>query len=121
MPPPTPPRWQRTLGGRQWPWSSTSGALQSLAPDLARSFDDELELALLIIPGQWVAHQRGCKAALRAQRQLFQWHVARGLVDAAQQLVLRFQLCGFGRDQTKHHNLAARHEAQRLEATGPLA
>src|SRR6266536_5556545 len=88
------------------------------APDLLGGLDDAAELGDLLVVGEQVALDRGGEAALRRQAELLQGHEAAGLVDAPLQLVLGFELAALGGDQAEHHQLALRHEAERLEAAG---
>jgi hypothetical protein len=55
------------------------------------------------------------EAALRRQAELLQRRVLRGLVDAALEVVLVFQLAELGGHQAQHHGLAGLEETQRAE------
>src|SRR6202020_2183861 len=95
-----------------------AGAPAGSSPHLASHRDHEIELAAFIVDRDEVAEGAGCEAALRAERQLLERRVARGLVDAAQQVVAGFQLGDFGGDQAEDHRRPWRDEAERLEAAG---
>src|SRR2546430_3624976 len=56
------------------------------SPDPLGGFDHALELAPLFVLRQLVAVMRAGEAALRRQAQVFERHVARGVVDLAFQL-----------------------------------
>src|SRR2546428_10804651 len=88
------------------------------APDLARHLHDAGELPGLIVDGDRVADVVAREAALRAEAELIERHVAAGLIDAAAQLVRRLQLRGLGRDETEHDGLGLRHQAQRPAGAG---
>src|SRR5581483_7138510 len=96
----------------QWP---------SLAPDLASDLCNQLQLAALVVRTEQVAFGHRREPALWTDRELLGRHVLRGLVDAPQQVVFSLELALLGGDQPQHDSLAARHEAQRLEAAGSLA
>src|SRR5687767_6229971 len=89
-----------------------------LTPDFAGDPYSQLELALLVVLGQLVAHLARREAALRREAQVLERHVLGSLVDAPLQLVLVFQARRLGGNQPQDHVLALRHEAQRLEAAG---
>src|SRR5215471_1109727 len=59
-----------------------NSARVSSAPHLAGSLHHQLQLAPLVIPAEWIAHQRGGKAALRTERKILDRHIARRLVDS---------------------------------------
>src|SRR5260370_11731427 len=89
----------------------------SLAPHLARHLDDEAELGFLFLDRQRVAVDGRGEAALRAEAELLERHVAGRLLDAALQFVLGFERRPLGRDETEHHLLRPlRHKAQRRKA-----
>ena len=67
-----------------------------------RNLDDALELAPLVVLRQRVAVVRAREAALRRQAQALERDELRGLVDAALQGVLGFELAELGRDQAEH-------------------
>ena len=52
-----------------------------LAPNLPRGFDDDLQLAFLVILIDQVTHHVRGKAALGTDRELFERHILRGFVD----------------------------------------
>src|SRR5215469_9429444 len=96
-----------------------AGAPAGSSPHLAGYRGHEIELAALIINRDEVAEGARGEAALRAERQLLQRHVAGRLVDAAQQVVLVLELGHLGADQAEDDRRAvrpARDEAERLEA-----
>src|SRR5678815_3061262 len=69
-----------------------SGHLSMPAPDLVGDLDDEAQLGALRLDRDVVAVHRAREAALGRQAQLLDRHVLRRLVDAALQVVLRFEL-----------------------------
>src|SRR5260370_40495554 len=85
------------------------------APHLARGVDDEAQLGDLLGRGQRVALERRGEAALRAEAELLERDIFRGLLDAALERVLLLQRAVLGGDQAEHDHLALGHEAQRLE------
>src|SRR6478609_9048487 len=89
----------------------------SPAPDLARDLDDQAQLRALRLDRDVVAVHRAREAALRRQAELLERDVLRRLVDAALEVVLRFELAELGRHEAEHDRLALRQEAQRLEVT----
>jgi len=62
-----------------------------------------------------LAVHRAREAALRRQAQLLERHVLGGLVDAALEVVLRFELAELGRHQAEDDGLALGQEAERPE------
>ena len=90
----------------------------SLTPHLPRRLGDQFELALLVVGAEQIADDVGGEAALRADRKLIERNELRRLVDPALEPVHRFHLRHLGADQAEHHDLAFRHEAQRLKTAG---
>src|SRR6266508_2021253 len=92
-------------------------AVNSIAPDRARYFDDAGELGALhrLIDGD-VAGGAGREAALRAERELVEIDRAARLLDAAHEGVGGLELRDLGGDEPEHDSLSRRHRAQRLEA-----
>src|SRR5215469_7197832 len=96
--------------------SCDRGWLVPAAPHLTRSFDDEAQFGFLLLDRQSVAFDGRGKAALRAEAELVERHVFRGLVDAALQIVLAFERRPLAGDETQYNALvASRHKAQRVE------
>ena len=91
--------------------------LQSV-PDAAGGVDDEAELGPLLVFGEKISFHGGSEAALRAEGHVFEREVARGLVDALDQLVGVFKLRTLGADKAEDDRLIARYETQRLEGAG---
>ena len=87
-----------------------------LAPNLPRGFDDDLQLAFLVILIDQVTHHVRGKAALLTDRELFERHIQRGFVDPPHELIDRFQTRHLGAHQPQHHDFSLGQEAQRLEA-----
>ena len=87
-------------------------------PDLARRFDDQFQFLRLIGLAQRIAGDRRGKAALRADRELRQIDVTRGVVDAAAQIVVTLQRRRLAADEAEHDALVLRHKPQRLEIAG---
>jgi hypothetical protein len=84
-------------------------------PDLARGVRYELELGPLLILGEEIPFCGGSKAALRADREIFQRNEARGFINAAREVVRRFQAWQFRADQSEHDGLSFWDESQCLE------
>src|SRR5215831_15535681 len=91
------------------------------APHLARGLDDEAELGELAFLVHRVAADAAGKSALRAQCELLQRGVLARLVDAALELVLRFEPGALGRDQTEDGYLVPGQKTQRFKAAGARA
>src|SRR5713226_4480503 len=119
-------------------WSARNGALvlfmtqlpgarqrsreRSLAPNVLGELDHLAHFGPLLFFGQNVAFFGRGKAALRAERELFERREFRRLVDAALDRVLALQRAALRGDDPDHDVLVALgQEAQRLEAAGPLA
>ena len=64
----------------------------SPAPHFLCNLNDQPQLCELLVFGQTVALGRACEAALRAKGQLVEPNIFGGLVDAALQQVLGFEL-----------------------------
>ena len=66
-------------------WTSAAGPKfrnsRRLSPDVPGRLDDKRQLLLLVVHGDRIAHEVAGKAALRAQAQLIERQVFRGLVD----------------------------------------
>src|SRR5262245_29233777 len=90
------------------------------APHLFGHLDDGAKLRPLLVLGQHIAFFARREAALRAEAQLREVDVLRGLVDAPLDGILRFELAGLGGDQAEHHRAVLRHQAERLEPAGAL-
>ncbi|MSQ51352.1 MAG: hypothetical protein EXR28_05635 [Betaproteobacteria bacterium] len=67
------------------------------APNVPRHVEDALELAPLLILGQ-LDRTHPAKTALRAERQLFERQITRGIVDAPFQIVHRLEVGALGGD-----------------------
>src|SRR5947209_20399452 len=85
-------------------WCRRSARL-AVAPYLARDVDAELELRLLLLDGEVVAVMRAGEAALRRQAHVLEGHVLRCFVDAALEMILRFERRQLGADQAEDHLL----------------
>src|SRR5262245_38423446 len=95
---------------------SNSARLASIAPDLTRHLDNASELgAPHLLADADVLGRAGREAALRAERELLELDIAARLLDATLDEVGSLELGDLGGDQAKHHELAGRHRAQRLE------
>jgi len=82
--------------------------------------DDPIEFS----PHFIFAHHFGietAETALRAQGQLFQRKVARGLINAPLEFIERLHIGTLGRDQTQNDGLILRHESQGLKTAGSFA
>src|SRR5215510_10663102 len=97
------------------------GLTPRLAPHLLCQRDDHFKLRPLLVFRQNIAFLARGEAALRAQGQLVDIDIARGLVDTSLDVIPRFQLAALGRHQAEHHRLDLGHEAQRLEPAGALS
>src|SRR5271168_1941282 len=84
-----------------------------LPPNEARRLHHEFELAPLNILVDWVAGELRREAALRAQRELFERYVLRGLIDSAAEPIDGLHVGDFRTHQPEHHDLAAGYEPQR--------
>src|ERR1700760_862862 len=107
-------RWPR------WPTGSPGAEPGSAAPPLVGGLDDELQLGPLLIDRQAVALLGRGEAALGRQAQLVGVDELRRGLDATLEQILVLQLGTLGGDQTEHHVLALRDEAQPLERAGAL-
>src|SRR5208282_5046879 len=63
-----------------------------VTPHFACNFNDQTQLRELLVFGEAISFGRARETALRAERELVEIDEFRGLVDAALQQVLRFQL-----------------------------
>src|SRR4029453_14246684 len=90
------------------------------APDVAGHLEREAELPLLVLDRDLVAVVRAGKAALRAQAEVLERHVAGGRVDAAPEVVLLLELGALRADEPEHDRLALRYEPERLEPAGAI-
>src|SRR5688572_5350868 len=70
-----------------------------LPPDLPGGAHDEIQLAVLLIGREGVAHQRRREAALGAERQVVEVDVFRRLLDALTENRGRLQRAGLRRHQ----------------------
>src|SRR5207247_9920321 len=89
------------------------------APRVGRRVDDGLEVRLLLVGGDRVALHRRGEAALPAEAELLPRDVPGGLLDPPLEVVLLFQRSALGGHEAENDHLSLRHEAQRLERTGP--
>src|SRR6188508_2678839 len=93
----------------------------ALSPHLFRQLNDHAQLGPLLVLAQQVAFLGGSKAALRREAELLERDVFGSLVDAPFEVVRVLQRAELGRDKAEHNLFVALgHEAQRLEAAGPL-
>jgi len=77
-----------------------------------------LQLGPLFVFGKKIAFHGGGKAALRAERQIFQRYVDGGLLYAANQYVTFFQLRTLGTDKPQNYRLALGNKPQRSKRAG---
>src|SRR5688572_23015938 len=92
------------------------------APDLFGDLDHLTHLRPLLLLGEDVAFLGRGEAALRAERELLERGVLRGLVDAALDQVFRLERAALRGDHADHDDLLALgQEAQRLETAGAVA
>ena len=92
----------------------------SLSPNLRCRLDDPIEFP----PHFVLAHHFGidaAEAALRAECELFEGQVARGLIDTALEFVDRFQIGTLSCDQTQDDDLVLRNQSQRFKTAGAVA
>src|SRR6185312_557608 len=78
-----------------------------LAPYLLGDLDDQLQLAPLVLLGEDVALDGRGEAALAREAELLERRVARRLLDAALEVVLRLELAALRRHQAEHDLLVA--------------
>src|SRR5215468_1972903 len=83
-----------------------------LPPDLTRDLDDSLGLVDLLLHGDAVALDGRGKAALRAEGELVERYVFRGLVDPALELVGALQHALLRGDDAEYDHLALGYEAE---------
>src|SRR5690606_12419318 len=93
-------------------------ARNASTPYRPRHVHDELQLVTLLLHGDLVAVHRAAESALRAERELLDRRVLRGLLDAALEIVGVLELAELGGHQSQHHGLVLRQEAQGLEVPG---
>src|SRR5262245_12376907 len=89
-------------------------------PDFVRHLDHQPQFRGLLAHLDVVAVIAAREAALWRQRELFQWHVLRGFLDAPLDVIPGLERAELGRDQTQHHDLALRQEAQGTEVARTL-
>src|SRR2546425_3138234 len=104
--PPCPPRSEAPRRRRDAPRYSDI----LLAPDLAGGFHHELELPLLIVLADEVSHHVGREAALRAEGELVQGHVAARVVDPLSELVDGLELGNLRADEPEPEDIARADE-----------
>src|SRR6266853_792537 len=97
---------QRCLAG-----SSTQARSLHFPPYFVSGFHHQFALAPLFIDGKQIPGGYGCKPALRAERQIFKWHILGRFVDVPPQLVLRFHPGFLRRYQSQDNALTARNQA----------
>src|SRR5258708_13968160 len=88
-------------------------------PHLARQLHDQRQLRLLRLRRDRVAFRDAREAALRADREAVEVHIAARVVEAALSRVLLFDLRRLGRDGTERDALLLPDLPQRGEATRP--
>src|SRR5579885_3329261 len=89
------------------------------APHLARGFNDQPQLRLLLVDRQRIALDSRGEAALRRQAELLERNVFCRLVEATLQIVLALERRAFARYEPQNHFLSAlRYKTQRLEPAG---
>src|SRR5215831_18601279 len=96
----------------------TTGSEHRLAPDVTSGGNEQVELALLHVEAQAVIAIKGCKAALWAEAETVQLDDAPGLVDAAFERLLGFELGNLGTDEAEDGDAVLRQEAQGCEVAG---
>src|SRR5258705_26595 len=111
--------WVRPLNATGWAAPSTATRWISF-PDLPGRFHHPLELAPLLVLRELVAVVGAREPALRRQAQIFKGDVLRSFLDFSLEGILVLQDPRFRGDQSQHHLLALRQEAQRREAAGAL-
>ncbi len=90
-------------------------------PHLVRQFRDHAQLGPLLLICEHIALFGGRKTALRRQAKLIERYVFGRFIDAALDLISRFQPPALGGDKAKNHLLLVfRQDAQRLEAAGAI-
>src|SRR5215469_6021990 len=99
-------------------WATAQRSRLDLFPELARRIDHNLELTPLLFFAEQIPVRRRRETALRAEGELFDRHVARSVLDAADQIVWTLDIGDLTAHQPQHHALALRNEAQRLESAG---
>src|ERR1044072_1246479 len=90
----------------------------SSGPELARRFNNQRQLAALVVFGHRVAGNGAGKTALRADRQPARIDVAGSLADATPECIESSQHRRLRADDAEHHALVFRHETQRREVAG---
>src|SRR5262245_7756769 len=89
-------------------------------PDGPRGTADELELPALLIRRDPVALVRRGEAALRAERESIERHVARGLCNPALEALRGFKRRALRADEAQNDHAIVGHVSQRLERAGAL-
>jgi hypothetical protein len=89
-----------------------------LAPDVTSGGNEQVELALLHVEPHAAIAIEGGEAALRTKPQSVQIDDAAGLVDAALERFLGFELGNLGADEADYGDGVARQEAQWREVPG---
>src|SRR5215472_10575946 len=112
------PRHQMLVLTRDKSASGTRVPRPDLAPDLTRDLDDALKLVDLLLDADAVALDGRGEAALRAEGELVERHVFRGLVDPTLELVGTLQHALLRGDEAEYDHLALGYEAERGEAAG---
>src|SRR5271166_1688139 len=92
-----------------------------VSPHLFGNLHDQSELRPLLVLGQGVSFLGRREAALRRKTELIEGNEPGRFVDAALELIARFELSAFRGDEAEHHHLVLRHQPQRLEAARALA
>src|SRR5262245_24311502 len=89
-------------------------------PDFPRGLDDELQLLPLLVFRQQVALEGRGEAALRAEGEVLERHIAARFIDSTQKRVLRLELGHFAADQTENDTLVGGNETERFEGSRTL-
>src|SRR5262249_3427249 len=84
---------------------SGGDARSSLAPDRARSVDDQSQLGELLVGGHDRVADIAGKSALRAEAEAVLGYISRRLLEALAQHLRLFKLGRFGRHQPEHDAL----------------
>src|SRR6202042_2538993 len=107
--------------GRYWPASAlTPRNASGVSPNFLGDLDHKTKLRPLLVLREQVALFGAGKAALWTETELVDIDVfGRGLHPALD-LILGFELAGFGRDKTEHDLLALWNKTEWFEAAGSL-
>src|SRR5690348_14269985 len=84
-------------------------------PHAARGVRHQAQLGPLVFFGEKVALRGGSKAALRAERQVFQRNMAGSFIYAPRQLIGILQLWALGAHQPEYNHLFFWNKTQGLE------